>query len=121
MLANPARRVGSGEFVSLPSPSWPSGFEPQHDTPPSGATAQVWPAPADRRPIIDPGAVDAAPPQPSSIGGTSEHQSSQRATAINYVVSAASMLPAYFGSPTPVTDVIPSACKIDVSRWLFGI
>src|SRR5437879_3618673 len=122
MPASPARRVGRGESVSLPSPSWPSGFDPQHDTRPSRSTAQVWPAPADSRPIIimSPGGdVAAAPPQPISIGGTIEHQPGQRATVINYVVSAVSMLPAYFGSPTPVTEVMPSACRTDVSSWLF--
>src|SRR3954447_24002232 len=40
--------------------------------------------------------------------------------ATTQAVSALSRLPVYFGSPTPVTDVIPSACRMDVSSWLFG-
>src|SRR6266487_4592687 len=43
----PLTCTGTGLSVVVPSPSWPSMFQPQHHTVPSVFSAHVWPRPSE--------------------------------------------------------------------------
>src|SRR5689334_14133513 len=55
-LVKPLTLTGVVWSVVVPSPSWPYLFHPQHLTPPSRVTTQVWAYPAARAvtPLVSP-------------------------------------------------------------------